>query len=83
MPKDVVVPIRRDFLLSDSDELIVELAYRLWVSSACSGGLPEDALLSALRILRTRTAGLFLVPRRKPDPHPVSGMKNRSSRGME
>jgi hypothetical protein len=83
VPKAVVVPIRREVLISDSGELVVEVAYGLWVSSAFCGGTPEEALLSALRILRAKTATLFLVPRRKPDLHPVSVMKSRSGRGTQ
>lgn len=80
MKNKAPIPIRRDVPISDSDELVVEVAYGLWVSSAFYGGTPEEALLNALRILRAKTAGLFLVPPRKPDPRPVSVMKSGSGR---
>lgn len=62
-----VVPIRRESRVSEADDLVIEVAYGLWLSSAFHGGSPEEALLTALQMVRGQgTAGLFLVPNRKP-----------------
>lgn len=59
-----VIPIWQG-LASESDREVVDLAYDLWLANGFRGGSPEEALMTAVRQVRTRTtAGLFLVPRR-------------------
>lgn len=59
------VPIRRNDLASDEVREVADLAFTLWLASDFRGRSPEEALFTAVRQLRSTSAGLFLVP--KPD----------------
>jgi hypothetical protein len=41
----------------DASQLIADFAHTLWLSSAFSCGSPEDALLTAVRLLREKAGG--------------------------
>ena len=73
-----VIPIRRDAPLSNACESVADFAYTLWLASAFRGALPEEAFVTALRMVR-REAGLFLVPERKQVRAPVVALKSRSA----
>jgi hypothetical protein len=76
-----VIPIRHSFL-SEADELVADLAYTLWRSAPFRCGPPEEALWTALRMVKGKSAvGLFLVPKRKHGRHPIIAMKSRPSGG--
>ena len=77
-----VLPIRPEVPLSDADELVADVAYALWHSAPFRCGLPEEAFLTALRMVRGKSsAGLFLVPKRKHNiqsikrPVPLAGRR--------
>ena len=78
-PDTSVIPIRRDILASDEDRAVADLAFDIWLSNGFRGGSPEEALMKALRHSRTKTAGLFLVPKRKSNPHPFRAMRFHSN----
>jgi len=80
MADDRSIPIRRRSPVSHADELVADFAFTLWLSSAFRGGLPEDALLTAVRTLGGKTSpGLFLVPQRRANPCPIIPIKSSSS----
>jgi len=57
-----VIPIRPT-LVSEADELVADLAFTLWLSSPFRCGPPEEALWTALRMVKGKSSlGLFLVP---------------------
>ena len=75
-----VIPIRRDILASDEDREVADLAYDIWLSNGFRGGSPEEALMTAVRQSRTRTAaGLFLVSKRKSNLQPFPAMRLHSN----
>jgi hypothetical protein len=76
-----VIPIRRDILASDEDREVADLAYDIWLSNGFRGGSPEEALMTAVRQARTKTAaGPFLLPKRKSSPpHPFPAMRLHSN----
>jgi hypothetical protein len=79
-PDRKVIPIRRDILASDEAREVADAAYDIWLSNGFRGGSPEEALLTAVRQSRTKTvAGLFLVSKRKSDPHPFPAMRLHSN----
>ena len=78
-PDGKVIPIRRDILASDEAREVADAAYEIWLSNGFRGGSPEEALLTAVRQSRTKTAGLFLVSKRKSDPHPFPAMRFHSN----
>lgn len=50
----------------DAGQSVADVAFQLWQSSAFRGGIPEEALLAAVRILKENSrARLVLVPKRK------------------
>jgi hypothetical protein len=53
-----VSPIRRDILASDEDREVADLAYDIWLSNGFRGGSPEEALMTAVRQSRTKTAAV-------------------------
>lgn len=72
------IPIRGDVPIGYVDELIADFAYTLWLSSAFHGNSPEEAFLTALRMLRgDPSAGLFLVPKRTLNIYPIDRMKGQ------
>ena len=75
--QSAVIPIRRSTSLSWTDEVVADFAYTLWLSSAFQGGLPEDAFLTALRLVKgPSSVGPFLVPKRRHDLHPATKSKD-------
>lgn len=67
-----VTLVRRDISLLDAVEVVADLAFRLWVSSAFYGGSPEAALVAAVRMVKRRSlAGLFLGQNTKPSDYSV------------
>ena len=79
-----VIQIRHNILVSEADELVADLAYTLWLSSPFRCGPPEEALLTALRMVHGKSSvGLFLVPKRKHNLRPIIEMKSRSSGGSQ
>jgi hypothetical protein len=79
-----VIPIRRKTPVSEADELVAGVAYSLWLSSPFRCGPPEKAFMTALRIVKGNSAaGLFLVPKRKDNLHPVTVMNPRSTAGRQ
>lgn len=80
MRDEKVISIRRDILASDEDREVADLAYDIWLSNGFRAGSPEEALMTAVRQSRTRTAaGLCLVPKRKPTPRPFPAMRPHSN----
>jgi len=78
MAKVCVIPIQRNAPISETDELVADLAFKFWLSSAFRGGLPKDAFFTAVRIVKGKySAGPFLVPKRKQNLHPIIVMKER------
>lgn len=81
MPKQTTHAIRisENFPMSEVDELVVHVAYTLWVSAPFRCGLPEEAFKTAIRLVKGRIpAKLFLVP--KPD-RPSIPIQTRCSGG--
>jgi hypothetical protein len=78
-PDTKVIPIQRDILASDEDREVANLAFDIWLSNGFRGGSPEEALMTALRQSRAKTAGLFLVPKRKSNSHPFPAMRFHSN----
>ncbi|MEI9974408.1 MAG: response regulator [Ignavibacteriota bacterium] len=57
--------------------MVADLAYNLWLSAAFNRCLPEQAFFSALRIVKGKSsAGLFLVPGRRPTIRPIAVAKS-------
>ena len=78
-----VIPIRRSIPISETAELVADVAYRLWLSSPFGCGPPEEAFTTALRLVKGKSASLlFLVPRRNQHHHlrPIITMKESSKR---
>ena len=72
-----VICIRRGNPISETDELVADLAYTLWRSSPFRCGTPEEALFAAARMVKgTSAAGPFLVPKHKL--HAIIVMKRSS-----
>ena len=69
-----VIPIRPGVPLSTADQIVADVAYTLWQSSAFFGASPEAAYFTALRMVKGPSSGLFLVPKRRT----VVVMKRRS-----
>ncbi len=78
-PDTRVIRIRRDIVASDEDRAVADVAFDIWLSNGFRGGSPEEALMRALRQSRTKTAGLFLVPKRKSNSHPFPAMRFHSN----
>jgi hypothetical protein len=73
----VVIPMRQRVPLLNADQLVSDFAYTLWLASAFRGVSPEEALLTAVQVVRGKTsAGLFLVPKCQHNHHSVTGMKS-------
>jgi len=71
------VPIKRSDLASDEVREAADLAFTLWLANEFRGRSPEEALFAAVRQLRSTTAGLFVVPKRKSalcDHYPLSNV---------
>jgi hypothetical protein len=78
--ESIVIPIRRESPAAEDDEFVADLAYALWLGSAFHGGSPEEALLTATRMLREKApADLFLVPKRRHNLQPIVSMRRDSS----
>ena len=63
------VPIKRNDLASDEVRDVAELAFSLWLANEFRGRSPEEALFTAVRQLRSSTAGLFVVPKHNAEPY--------------
>ena len=73
-----IVPIRQGTPISKCDELVADVAYTLWLSSAFSDGLPEEALFTALRLVKGKSfVRLFVVPERRRTGGPIMAMERR------
>ena len=88
MPKRTksVIPFRRNDPASEADELVADIAYTLWLSSPFWCGPPEEAFMTALRLVRGKSAPLlFLVPKRiqHHHPRPIITMMGRPSGGEQ
>jgi hypothetical protein len=72
MPKQQIgIPIWRKITLSEADQLVPDVAYTLWLSSAFFGGSPEAAFFTALQLVKGKSSvACFLVHTRKDDLHP-------------
>lgn len=53
----IVIPIRQDILVSETDCDVVDLAFNLWLARGFRGGSPEEDLLTAVREMRGRAFG--------------------------
>jgi hypothetical protein len=53
----VVIPIRQDVPVSETDREVVDLAYNLWLARGFRGGSPEEDLLAAVREIRGKAFG--------------------------
>ena len=62
------ISIRRNDLASDEVREVAELAFRLWLAAEFRDRTPEEALFTAVRQMRSTTAGLFVVPKRNSKP---------------
>jgi len=49
--RTVVIPIRRDRHVSETDRQIVDLAYNLWLGRGFRDGSPEEDLLAAAQLV--------------------------------
>jgi hypothetical protein len=77
-----VIPFQRNASISESDELVANVAYTLWHSAPFRCGPPEGAFFTALRMVKGRSSvGPFLVPRRKQKLQPIIVVKSRSGGG--
>src|ERR1039458_9406327 len=60
-----VLPFGRVTILSDAGQLVADVAFHVWLSPALSGGSPDEAPRTAVRMVKgTPAAGLFLAPKR-------------------
>jgi hypothetical protein len=74
-----VIPIRQKTPVSEADELVADVAYKLWHSSPFRCGPPEAALLTALRMVKGKPSdGPLLVPKVKQKLHRIIVMKRSS-----
>jgi hypothetical protein len=64
--------------MPNTNELVTDSAYMLWLSWAFYGGLPEEAFIIALRTVKRET-GLFLVPKRKHARCPIVAKKSHTA----
>jgi hypothetical protein len=59
--------------------MVAAVAYTLWLSSPFKCGPPEQAFMTALRMVKGKSsAGPFLVPKCQQNLHPIIEMKSRS-----
>jgi hypothetical protein len=75
-----VIPFRRSASISETDELIAEVVYRLWLSTPFRCGPAEDVFFTALQMVKENSsAGPFLVPRRKQNIPSIVAIKRHPS----
>jgi hypothetical protein len=67
-----VTPIRRDIHASAIDRRVADFAYSLWLTSAFRGDSPEEALATAMHVMKEKeSTGIHLVRKRSSVPHAI------------